>query len=75
MMFEQRLVICDHQVAVVAMNDIYVANVGAMGHLWRLELQTAQEHLNPFFKKFFVALERQEIGFEEAVNQYCSLLK
>jgi hypothetical protein len=61
--------------AVNAMNDEYMANVGAMGHLWKLELQTAQKHLMPFFQKYFAALERQEIGFEEAVDQYCSLLK
>jgi predicted phosphodiesterase len=72
---EQRLVTYDHLAAVNAMNDEYMANVGAMGHLWKLELQTSCEHLNPFFKTYFAALERQEIGFEEAVNQYCALLK
>jgi Calcineurin-like phosphoesterase superfamily domain len=72
---EKRLMNYDHQAAVAAMNDEFMANVGAMGHLWRLELQTAQPHLNPFFKKYFAALECQEIGFEEAVNQYCSSVK
>jgi predicted phosphodiesterase len=70
---EQRLVNYDLQAAVAAMNDAYIANVGAMGHIWKLELQTAQPHLNPFFKKYFAALERQEIGFEDAVKQYCAL--
>jgi predicted phosphodiesterase len=72
---EQRLVTYDHQVAVNAMNDEYMANVGAMGHLWKLELQTAQKHLMPFFQKYFAALERQKIGFEDAVRRYCTLLK
>jgi predicted phosphodiesterase len=73
-MLEQRHVPYDHQAAVNVMNDDYIANVGAMGHLWKLELQTAQPHLNPFFKQYFVALERQEIDFEDAVRQYCALL-
>lgn len=72
---EKKLVNYDHLAAVTAMNDEYMANVGAMGRLWRLELQTAQPHLNPFFKQYFAALERQEIGFEDAVRQYCALLE
>jgi predicted phosphodiesterase len=72
---EQRLVTYDHAAAVNAMNDEYMANVGAMGHIWKLELQTAQAHLNPFFNKYFAALERQEIGFEDAVRRYCASLK
>jgi predicted phosphodiesterase len=72
---EKRLVTYDHLAAVNAMNDEYIANVGAMGHLWKLELQTACEHLNPFFKQYFAALEREEIGFEEAVQQYCVSVK
>jgi predicted phosphodiesterase len=70
---EKRLVNYDHQTAVSAMNDEYIANVGAMGHIWRLELQTAQKHMSPFLENFFAALERQEIGFKDAVNQYCAL--
>jgi 3',5'-cyclic AMP phosphodiesterase CpdA len=72
---EKRLVTYDHQAAVNVMNDAYVANVGAMGYLWKLELQTSQEHLNPFFKQYFAALERQEISFEQAVKQYCALVE
>jgi predicted phosphodiesterase len=72
---EKRLVTYDHQAAVAAMNDAYIANVGAMGYLWKLELQTAQEHLNPFFKQYFAALKSQEIGFEDAVWQYCALVE
>jgi hypothetical protein len=72
---EKRLVTYDHQTAVNAMDETYIANVGAMGHIWKFELQTAQPHLNPFFKEYFAALERQEIGFEDAVNQYCDFVK
>jgi predicted phosphodiesterase len=70
---EKRLMNYDHQAAVAAMNDEFIANVGAMGYIWKLELQIAQPHLNPFFKQYFAALERQEIGFEDAVRQYCAL--
>jgi hypothetical protein len=63
----------DHQAAVAAMNDEFIANVGAMGYLWKLELQTVQKHMLPFFEIFFAALERQEIGFKDAVRQYCAL--
>jgi predicted phosphodiesterase len=72
---EQRLVTYDHLAAVNAMNDEFMANVGAMGYLWKLELQTAQKHLTPFLTEYFAALERQEIGFEDAVRRYCALLE
>ena len=67
---EQRLVTYDHAAAVNLMNDAYIANVGALGHILRLELMTGSPHLVPFFQKYSAALEARAITLEDAVKNF-----
>lgn len=67
---EQRLVSYDLAAAVNSMDEAFIANVGALGHVLRLELATGSPHLVPFFQKYGATLEAQSITLEAAVKRF-----
>ena len=67
---EQRFVSYDHAAALKVMNDAYIAGVGALGHILRLELATARPHLVPFFLRYGLVLEAGTVTLEDAVQRF-----
>lgn len=71
-LLDKRAVRYDHAAAMSAMNEEYIENVGALGLIFRLELQTAEHHLGPFFDTYGNALDAEEISLRAAVERYLS---
>lgn len=70
--YEKRAVRYNHAAAVSAMNVEYIENVGALGLIFRLELETAEHHLGSFFDAYGSALDAEEISLRAAVERYLS---
>jgi predicted phosphodiesterase len=67
---EKRAVRYDHAAAVQAMDEEYIHNVGALGLIFRRELQTAREQIMPLFQRYGEALQTEQISLRAAVERY-----
>lgn len=68
--FEKRHLEYDHAAILEAMGDEYIQNVGPLGLIFRRELETGQEQLSGFFRKYLSAVDSKEITLQTAVERY-----
>lgn len=71
---EKRAVTYDRQAAIDAFDDEYLAGAGAMARVSKLELQTGENYFIAFLTQYLAPINRGEIAFETAVDQYLRAL-
>ena len=67
---EQRFVSYDRQAALADFNDAYVQEIGALGHLLKLEFVHGKGFLNRFLQQYLEAVDAKKISLEEAVKKF-----
>lgn len=60
----------DRQGALADMNEDFLAQIGPMGRIFKLELETVRPHAVPFFRHYGAALNRGELSLGKAVAAY-----
>lgn len=68
--YEKRFIPYDQKALLDAMNEAYLENTGPFALLHRREVETGQNYLMPFLKKFVFLIDKQEIALETAVHRY-----
>lgn len=69
---EKQFLTYNHEAALADMNDAYINAMGPLGHIFKLELKSANPQVMPFFRQYFEALESKALSLQQAVEEYVS---
>jgi hypothetical protein len=69
---EQRFVNYDFEAALADFSNDYIAQIGVLGRLFKLELMNGKDFLNRFLRQYLTAVDAKEISLEDAVTQFIS---
>jgi predicted phosphodiesterase len=67
---EQRFVNYNFEAALADFNDEYIQEIGALGHLLRLEFVHGKGFLVRFLQQYLVVIDAKEISLEDAVTKF-----
>ncbi len=67
---EPRFVNYNLEAALADFSDDYIAEIGALGFLLRLELRHGIGYLNRFLQQYLQAIDAQEVSLENAVQEF-----
>ncbi len=69
-LLEPMFVAYNRQAALADFSDVYVQEIGALGHLLRLEFVQGKGFLVRFLQQYLARIDAQEISLEDAVEEF-----
>jgi predicted phosphodiesterase len=69
---EPQFVKYKYEATLADFNQTYIADIGELGHLFKLEFIYAKNFLLPFLQQYLEAVDANQISLEDAVRQFIS---